>query len=678
MRAWLHLTVATALATMGGLNASAQTAPPPPPPPPSATAPDAYFQHATVLQVKLSPGGKRLAIKTSLGGDRVTVGVLDIEGGGQLYRPASFTDADVYEFDWADDERLVFSAIDLRSVGSDMHRYAPGLFSVTFDGKKPRKLVNRGSNFITDGKDEALAYNHMLLTVPKPQPGVEPGTVLVGQLGFSDKGISSVTPLWLNVRTGGWIWAEVGKGAPREVLHWWFDSAGNARVAYTRNKDRAAYHWRGPGDTTWHQIAEGDALSMPFHVVSVDDAGHLYVVQASGPGATEVLTRFNFKTGAPEDTPMVAVPGFDFLGHLLNDKPGASSLGVRVDADGEATVWFDPAMKAVQQEIDTRLPGRVNRIDCRRCGQPDMVALVESYSDRDPGVLFLYDAATKKLKFLLKVRNGIDPKTQGSLDFQRIKARDGRDLPLWITQPRNLEPGKPVPAVVLVHGGPWVRGGHWQWDSDAQFLAAQGYLVIEPEFRGSEGYGDEHLRAGFKQWGQTMEDDLADALLWAQKQGLAKPGKACIAGASYGGYAALMGPVRYPELFRCVVAWVGVADLNLFLEGSFWTQDDISDAGRKYGLPQRVGDIKADAAMLAANNPVLLASKMKAPVLLAYGESDERVPVAHGKRMREALIKAGNPPEWITYPFEAHGWYNPDNRIDFAKRMAAFLAKNLN
>jgi len=670
MRAWLQLTAALICQTVGLQAAQAQA---------PATAPDAYFQNAAVLEAKLSPGGKRLAIKTSLGSDRVTVGVLDIEGGNQLYRPASFADADVYEFEWADDERLVFSAIDLRNIGADMHRYAPGLFSVNFDGKKPRKLVNRGSNFITDGQDEdrALAYNHMLLAVPKPQAGVEPGTVLVGQLGFGDKGINSVTPIWLNARTGGWSWAKLGKDAPPDVLRWWFDSAGNARAALTQSKGRSAYHWRGPGDDAWHQIAEGDALAMPFHVVSVDDAGHLYVVQASGPGGTEVLSRFDFKSGAPERSPVVAVPGFDFRGHLLNDKPGASSLGVRVDADGEATVWFDPAMKAVQQDIDTRLPGRVNRIDCRRCGQPDMVALVESFSDHDPGALFLYDGASKKLKFLLKVRNGIDPKTQASVDFQRIKARDGRDLPVWVTQPRKLEPGKPVPAVVLVHGGPWVRGGHWHWDGEAQFLAAQGWLVIEPEFRGSEGYGAEHLRAGFKQWGQSMEDDLADALLWAQKQGLAQPGKACIAGASYGGYAALMGPVRYPELFRCVVAWVGVADLDLFLQGSFWTRDDISDAGRKYGLPQMVGDTKADAAMLQANNPVLLASKMKAPVLLAYGEADERVPVAHGKRMREALIQAGNPPEWITYPSEAHGWYNPDNRIDFAKRMAAFLDKNL-
>ena len=629
-----------------------------------------------MIEAELSPGGKRLAVKTALGTDRITVGVIDLENGNKLYRPAGMADADVIEFDWADDERLVFSVRDLRAIGSDMHSYAPGLFSVNFDGKKARKLVKRNDEFFSDGKDDALPWFHSLLAVPKPQPGVEPGNVLISRDSYDNEKQIASDPLWLNTRTGGWIAADVGK-APFNTLGWWFDSAGNARVAYTSSKGRDAYFWRGPGETAWRKIAEGDSLAMPFQVNSVDDAGNLYVTWSAGPGGTSVLTRFDFKTGAPNPKPLVAVPGFDFQGHLINDKPGAAALGVRVEADGEATVWFDPVMKAAQQDIDAQLPGRVNRLECRRCGQPDMVALVTSYSDRDPGILFLYDAAAKKLKFLLKVRNGIDAKTQATVDFQRIKARDGRDLPVWITQPQALQAGKPVPAVVLVHGGPWVRGGHWGWDAEAQFLAAQGYLVIEPEFRGSFGYGDDHYRAGFKQWGQTMEDDLADALLWAQKQGLAQPGKACIAGASYGGYAALMGPVRYPELFRCVVAWVGVADLGLMLEGSIWTQDDSTSEVRKYDLPVLVGDVKADAAMLAANNPVLLASKMKAPVLLAYGDADERVPVTHGKRMRSALIAAGNPPEWIVYPQEAHGWFNPDNQIDFAKRMAAFLAKNL-
>ncbi|HEY0660336.1 MAG TPA: prolyl oligopeptidase family serine peptidase, partial [Lysobacter sp.] len=203
----------------------------------------------------------------------------------------------------------------------------------------------------------------------------------------------------------------------------------------------------------------------------------------------------------------------------------------------------------------------------------------------------------------------------------------------------------------------------------------RGYLVIEPEMRGSEGYGKAHLHAGFKQFGQAMQDDVADALLWAQQAGLATD-RACIMGASYGGYSALMGLVRHSELYRCAVAQVAVADLSLYLEGSFWVDDDISSTAHKHYLPERVGDPDKDAAMIAANSPVKQAARIKAPVLLAYGKRDQRVPLKHGERMRDALTAAGNPPEWFSYDAGHSGWGLPD-KLDYFQRVEAFLAKHL-
>ena len=138
-----------------------------------------------------------------------------------------------------------------------------------------------------------------------------------------------------------------------------------------------------------------------------------------------------------------------------------------------------------------------------------------------------------------------------------------------------------------------------------------------------------------------------------------------------------MGLVKDPQLYSCGIAWVALTDLNLYLSGSWWIADDISSAGRKYTLPEMVGDASKDAAMIEANSPVKLATRIKAPVLLAFGEADLRVPLAHGKRMRDALRDAGNPPEWVTYPGEGHGFAVLKNRVDFAQRMEAFLAKHL-
>jgi dipeptidyl aminopeptidase/acylaminoacyl peptidase len=306
------------------------------------------------------------------------------------------------------------------------------------------------------------------------------------------------------------------------------------------------------------------------------------------------------------------------------------------------------------------------------------VALVRAYSDVDPGQFWLYQAqpadGEPAWRAVGKVRDGIDPAGMAQLGLYRIKARDGRDLPVWVTR----SPGAtgPLPAVVLVHGGPWVRGNVFGWHAYAQFLASHGYVVIEPEFRGSRGYGVAHYRAGFKQWGQAMQDDVADALRWAQSEGLAS-GKACIAGGSYGGYSALMGLVRDPALYRCGVAWLAVTDLELMLDGAWWVDDDTTGEMRRHHLPDTVGDLKKDADMIAANSPIKQAARIKAPVLLAFGEADRRVPLTHGKRMRDALREAGNEPVWVTYPGEGHGLAVPKNRVDFAERMEKFLAQHL-
>ncbi|MEJ6004743.1 prolyl oligopeptidase family serine peptidase [Paucibacter sp. AS339] len=645
---------------------------------PAAIPAERFFQYPSILEAKLSPSGKKLALTTSKGGTRIGLVVLDLADGYKAMRTGGFTDADIIEFDWVGDDRLVFSVLDLAAGGGEDRRLAPGLFSAKPDGSELRFLVQRhGKSFVSNGGsfDRTLEWNHRLMKVPMPQAGVLPDEVVIGRMEFGSKSLESITPLWLNVRTGRTRSMEI-RGAPAHAVDWLFDSKGEPRVAMTHHDGLAGAHWRGPGETAWRQLNKGDVLKMPFMPKSVDDAGNLFVTFSDGPQGYGVLSRFDFDKMQPQKPALVSAPGFDFNGGLLLDRAGTRALGVRIDTDGEQTVWFDEGMKRTQAMLDERLPGRINQLSCRRCGAEDMVVLVRSYADTDPGHFFLYEAASKRLQPISSVMEGIDPRQMAQVDLQRIKARDGRDLPVWLTQPRGLKAGQPVPAVVLVHGGPWVRIGHWKWQPMEQFLASRGYLVISPEFRGSTGYGDEHYKAGWKQWGQSMQDDVADALLWAQKEGLASS-QACIAGASYGGYSTLMGLIKHPELYRCGVAWVAVTDPFLLLKGSWWVEDDLSDSGRSHMLPQMVGDVEKDAAMLTANSPLAQAKQIKAPLLLAFGESDLRVPIAHGERLRAALRDAGRPPEWVSYANEAHGWRMQSTQVDFAKRVEKFLGQHL-
>jgi dipeptidyl aminopeptidase/acylaminoacyl peptidase len=266
----------------------------------------------------------------------------------------------------------------------------------------------------------------------------------------------------------------------------------------------------------------------------------------------------------------------------------------------------------------------------------------------------------------------IDPKTQSEMDFVKVTARDGLRIPTYITFPVG-KPKKNLPMIVLVHGGPWVRGQSWGWDREVQFLASRGYAVIEPQFRGSTGFGMEHFKKGWKQWGLAMQDDLADAAQWAINEGIADPKRICIAGASYGGYAATMGLIMHPELFRCAVNWVGVTDIDL-LFSPIWS--DINEESKRYGMKTMIGDPEKDGAQFKATSPIVNAHKIKQPILLAYGERDERVPIIHGTKLRDALKVHNQNVEWIAYENEGHSWARTETKIDFWTRVEQFLTKH--
>lgn len=652
------------------LAAGAAASPPTAPPAPAAAAlpAEAFHRVADIEQALLSPSGRWLALRTGVGG-RSALAVFDLQDWGKVTLAARYSDADVARFAWVGDERLVYSLLDRQSGAGDQP-FGAGLFVVRRDGEERRMLIATHGG----GGDRRvpLSHRHRLLHIPTDGSG----ELIVGEWQSTNLGEpTGVVPKRLNLADG--LARSTLRNTPDHAFGWWFDAAGRPRALVTRHRGREALYHNpsGADDGEWKQLAAHDVLAAPFRLRFVDPDGTLFVTVAEGPQGTSVLKRFDVARGRPHDDAVVRTPGFDLRGGLVAESAGGRTLGVRVVTDAETTVWFDPALKALQEEADRLLPGRINRLDCRRCGERDMVVLAYSWSDRDPGRYLVYFAATRSWKTVGAVRKDIDPRLMGRLSFERVRSRDGLEIPVWLTEPAGPKPGTPRPAVVLVHGGPWVRGGEWAWSSQAQFLASRGYVVIEPEFRGSTGYGSAWFRAGIRQWGLAMQDDLADALRWAVDRGLADPGRICIAGGSYGGYATLMGLARHPELYRCGAAWVAVTDLQLMFQ---WQRfSDLTDESREYGYPALIGDPQADAGKLAATSPVNQAGRIKAPVLLAMGGLDRRVPLEHGLKMRDALHAAGNPPQWVVYDDEAHGWVKLETRVDFATRLERFLAQHL-
>jgi len=626
-----------------------------------------FIANRDVADAKLSPSGKHVALAVVNKSGRTILAVSDVDTDKPPVVVAASSIADIQAFEWVNDDWLVYNVVDLQSPMRTQD-FGPGLFSVRRDGSGARHLIRVLWNEFTTGTNIAstlLDPSHFFMRTIRDGSN----DVIVGQARFNNRReLLSVTPKRLNVSTGRATIAVLGY--PEHAVDWVFDAKGVARIARAHHEGWVETFWRDGENAPWRSIQREKQLVQTWAPLAVDSTGRVYV-SAPSPEGTDVITTFDVAAGKLEPQALAAAPGFDVDDGLIFSDAHDRLLGLRVVTDAETTVWFDPERKKLQELADARFPGRISRTTCRGC-EGDGAMLVYSFSDHDPGVFSIYRPKAKTWSTVGAVAPGIDPRRMADLDMHRIKARDGLELPVWVTRPKGAK--APLPAVLLVHGGPWLRGVEWGWNGEAQLLASRGYVVIEPEFRGSTGYGRKLFRAGWKNWGTTMQDDLADTVAWAVAQGIADGKRVCIAGASYGGYAALMAPIRYPDLFKCSVAWVAVSDPRLMFEESW--QNDIG-RGAHFTMREMIGDPVADAAMLKAAAPVERAAEIKIPVLMGYGSDDVRVPLDHGSRMRAAMRAAGREPEYVVYGGEGHGFLKMENRVDFYTRMEKFLAKHI-
>jgi dienelactone hydrolase len=621
----------------------------------------AFFQEAALTGAELSPDGRHVAMIAATEGGRQNLVVLNLDTLKPVVAGGS-SDRDLRDLHWVNDRRLVYR-FKVRFTSLDRTDGGPGLYGVDVDGEGQRQLVESWLVRYTTppmGVPPLSAY-HFLIEAPGHSVGDDVYVAIAGER--SRRKMDYIDVKRLNTRTGRSTDVEL----PVHGREWVFGSDGKPVAVLSAEQGLSAWHVLQP-DGRWAKGPDFDPIAQGGVTLQFQAPDGTLYGSAHHKG-TDAVFAFDPVTAQPRGAPLAAVPGFDVHpSYIANDR---KLLGLRFLVDAEVTVWLDPEMKALQDAVDKLLPATNNRLGVPHHGDSPWV-LVQAFADVQPTVTYVYNRAARKLARLGQALPGIDARQMGQTDFHRIKARDGLSLPLYLTLPAGG--GKRLPLVVLVHGGPWVRGGHWAFDPEVQFLASRGYAVLQPEYRGSTGFGRPHFEASFGQWGLAMQDDLVDAVRWAVAQGHADPKRVCIAGASYGGYATLMGLVRDPEVFRCGVAWVAVSDPFLMFDSS-WS--NFNEEVREYSFRQMIGDPETDADKLSAASPLRQAARLKQPLLLAYGGSDHRVPIVHGERMRDALKPHNQDVEWIVYPNEAHGWSNLDNRLDFWTRVEKFLAHHL-
>src|SRR5687767_12966986 len=336
----------------------------------------------------------------------------------------------------------------------------------------------------------------------------------------------------------------------------------------------------------------------------------------------------------------------------------------------ERIYWKDKSFEADYKNLQKQLPGK--EIGFGSSTKDEKLYIIVANADTDPGSVYLYDRGTKKLTLQYQAREKLNRAWLAPMKPVKYPSSDGLEVPAFLTLPKGVEP-KNLPAVIVPHGGPWYRDS-WGYNSFAQFLANRGYAVLQPNFRGSTGYGKKFIDAGNKQWGDKMQDDVTWGAKYLIAQGIADPKRVGIMGGSYGGYATLAGVAFTPDVYAAGVSIVGPSNLITLLESipPYW------EPIRKL-FYERMGDPNTPEgkAQLLRQSPLTAAAKIKTPLLVIQGANDPRVTKRESDQIVVALRDRGFPVEYIVAPDEGHGFARPVNNMAMFASAEKFLAKYL-
>ncbi len=422
---------------------------------------------------------------------------------------------------------------------------------------------------------------------------------------------------------------------------------------------------RDTGRDDWRPLltVDADDAATTGLIAFSEDGGSLLAMSSVGAN-TGRLVRIDLATGAQQ---------------VLAEDPEADVSDVRVQPDTrEPQIVIFQKDRSEYLVLDPSVAGDLAAIRALHPGDPvftgaddaDATWLVAFNNDSGPISYFAYDRSARTGRFLFENRPELSRYELASMEPFSFTARDGLTVHGYVTFP----PGtgrRGLPAVLDVHGGPWVRD-EWGFNAEAQWLANRGYLCVQVNYRGSTGYGKAFVNAGDREWAGRMHDDLVDAVAFITGQGWADPARVAIYGGSYGGYAALVGATFTPDLFCCAVDIVGPSNLKTLIETipPYW-------APMLAQFHRRVGDPAADAAFLWSRSPLSRVRDIRIPLLIAQGANDPRVKQAESEQIVAALREAGIDYEYLLFPDEGHGFAKPENRLRFYAAAEQFLARHL-
>lgn len=595
---------------------------------------------------RISPNGLRIAFMSSIG-ERTIVGFRDLADS----KIKTIGAPPKYEIDWfswaGDDKLLIALGHEVNFMGEEKRQTALLVYDrltdkISFIGKREQGL---------DG-DEVIytdpAGNFVLLSVQPTiyeYPSVYRADLASGKLTKVQDSKDSV-----------WTWVADNKGVVR------------LGVGYANRK--MTYYYRGNETDAFRKVAsvkvdeDSDERDLAdFELTVGSDEGYVLSNKQTGRYAVH---KFNFATR--QLGPQIFGSDRYDLNSVGMARDGLTPLYTEYVDDVSRTKWFDPVFEDHQVSIDKAL-GKRNG-DIRSWSQDGRVILVTVSASNDPGALYAFLPAEGQMRRVARRMEGLLSSQLAETKVVSYKARDGLDISGYLTVPMGRSP-KGLPLIIMPHGGPYGVRDQLQFDAEVQFLANRGYVVLQPNYRGSGGFGKEFHNAGRGEFGRKMQDDLDDGMDWLVAEGIVDRKRVCLVGSSYGGYAALWGATRNPERYRCAASFAGVSDLKRQIK---------YDRGFLYGKnrDQWRSTVTGDDATFDLNSISALpqVARLTRPVLLAHGEEDSRVQFKQSKLYADALAKAGKEHEFYAYKKEGHGFENPVNMKHWLDHLEAFLTKH--
>jgi dipeptidyl aminopeptidase/acylaminoacyl peptidase len=588
----------------------------------------------------LSPDGHRIAARSTANGETSLV-ILDADQPEKPGKRIKLGKATVADLNWAGNGRLLLQVLSKEELpGEDEIAF---LRLIAID-------VDTGASRIVDRRSKGLYAGDVLYSDPTGN-----WALVAGQDDlFSTPSIKRV-----DLATGDSKVVERGRPG---VWDWYADDQGVVRagIAYDGNR------W-----TIWYRDKPEDKLREIHGKFPKDDDSTVdrfifrgdksWVVTNERTGRFG-LYKYDVKTQAIGD-PIFESAEVD-LDDVYYDAVTGDVDAVEYQDDRPHVYWLDNDMKALQAKLDKAVPGSVNLPVA--WSKDDKRALIFSSSAADPGLYYLLDRSNLQMHPVVNPYPDIDPAQLAPVKPIRYQARDGLTLRGYLTLPIGRD-AKELPLIVLPHGGPFARDD-WDYDPFVQFFANRGYAVLQPEFRGSTGFGKDFVEKGYGEIGKKMQDDLDDGVDWLVKSGQVDSKRVCIVGLSYGGYAALWGAIRNPDRYRCAASWAGPTDLPAMMH-----YDRKSFSATRYFREWRKRFSSNDD--LKAVSPVNFADRVSIPVLIGHGEDDDTVPAKQSHKMVDALTKAHANVTSVFYKDSQHDFGSSADMRDWLTHLEAFLAK---